>query len=50
MKTILFIIAIFSFTGFAVHGQTLAVKKLMLEAIIESGASDEDIREARKKS
>ena len=48
MKTILFIIAIFAFTGFAVHGQTLAVKKQMLEAIIKSGASDEDIRTARK--
>ena len=48
MKTILFVIAIFSFRGFAVHGQTLAVKKQMLGAIIQSGASAEDARNARK--
>lgn len=49
MKTILLFIAIFSFTAFTIHGQSLAVKKQMLEAIIKNGNNtDEEIRTARK--
>ena len=48
MKTILFIIAIIGFTGFVAQGQTPTQKKQMLEAIIDSGASDEVARNAKK--